>query len=114
MILCLKYAKRVPGAIMSRLADCRRSLCFISRETSEPLGGFPKAAYISPPKLHYDVSPAPLPAFTVHAWADRSLMSASRVDRNDKDKHNPNVELMAQGVANIVLSALRRLPQPGL
>jgi SulP family sulfate permease len=43
------------------------------------------------------------PAFTVTMLgAIESLMSAVVADRMSNDHHNPNVELMAQGVANLV------------
>src|SRR3984893_11908367 len=45
--------------------------------------------------------------------AIESLMSAVVSDRMSKDKHNPNVELMAQGVANIVSPLFGGLPATG-
>ena len=40
--------------------------------------------------------------------AIESLLSAVVADRMSGDKHNPNVELFAQGVANIDVAARRR------
>jgi SulP family sulfate permease len=59
------------------------------------------------------------PAFTVTMLgAIESLLSAVVSDRMSNDRHNPNVELMAQGVANIVsplVCGLRQLePSRGL
>src|SRR5258706_4428954 len=67
------------------------------------------------PNLHYDVFRQLLsPAFTVAMLgAIESLMSAVVSDRMSKDKHNPNVELMAQGVANIVSPLFGGLPATG-
>src|SRR6202030_749920 len=54
------------------------------------------------------------PAFTVTMLgAIESLMSAVVSDRMSKDKHNPNVELMAQGLANIVSPLFGGLPATG-
>ena len=49
------------------------------------------------------------PAVTVAMLgAIESLLSAVVADRMSGDRHNPNVELVAQGVANIVVAAVRR------
>ena len=54
------------------------------------------------------------PAFTVAMLgAIESLMSAMVADRLGGDKHNPNVELIAQGVANIVSPMVGGLPATG-
>src|SRR6202041_3111307 len=54
------------------------------------------------------------PAFTVAMLgAIESLMSAVVADRMSNDHHNPNVELMAQGVANIVSPMFGGLPATG-
>jgi SulP family sulfate permease len=45
--------------------------------------------------------------------AIESLMSAVVSDRMSNDKHNPNVELVAQGVANIVSPLFGGLPATG-
>jgi sulfate permease, SulP family len=42
--------------------------------------------------------------------AIESLMSAVVSDKMSHDKHNPNVELIAQGVANIFSSLFGGLP----
>jgi SulP family sulfate permease len=67
------------------------------------------------PRLHYDVFRQLLsPAFTVAMLgAIESLMSAVVSDRMSNDKHNPNVELIAQGVANIVSPLFGGLPATG-
>ena len=45
--------------------------------------------------------------------AIESLMSAVVSDRMSGDKHNPNVELVAQGIANIVSPMFGGLPATG-
>ena len=54
------------------------------------------------------------PAFTVAMLgAIESLMSAVVSDRMSNDRHNPNVELIGQGVANIVSPMFGGLPATG-
>ena len=54
------------------------------------------------------------PALTVAMLgAIESLMSAVVADRMSDDRHNPNVELVAQGVANIVSPMFGGLPATG-
>src|SRR6202022_1622849 len=54
------------------------------------------------------------PAFTVAMLgAIESLMSAVVSDRMSNDKHNPNVELIGQGIANIVSPLFGGLPATG-
>ena len=54
------------------------------------------------------------PAVTVAMLgAIESLMSAMVADRMSGDKHNPNVELMAQGIANIASPLFGGLPATG-
>ncbi|MGB7471134.1 MAG: SulP family inorganic anion transporter, partial [Candidatus Acidiferrum sp.] len=67
------------------------------------------------PHFSYDSARQLLsPAFTVAMLgAIESLMSAVVSDRMSNDKHNPNVELMAQGVANIVSPLFGGLPATG-
>jgi MFS superfamily sulfate permease-like transporter len=54
------------------------------------------------------------PAITVAMLgAIESLMSAVVADRMSGDQHNPNVELMAQGIANILSPLFGGLPATG-
>ena len=118
MVLCLKYAKRVPGAIVVTFgATLAVTLFALPMETiGTRFGGIPSGLpKIAMPQLHYDTLRQLLsPAFTVAILgAIESLMSAVVSDRMSKDKHNPNVELMAQGVANIVSPLFGGLPATG-
>jgi sulfate permease, SulP family len=118
MILCLKYAKRIPGAIIVTFgATAAVALLHLPVETiGTRFGGIPSGLpTLAIPKLHYNVLRQLLsPAFTVAMLgAIESLMSAVVSDRMSKDKHNPNVELMAQGVANIVSPLFGGLPATG-
>ncbi len=67
------------------------------------------------PKFHVDmIRPLFAPAMTVAMLgAIESLMSAVVSDRMSGDKHNPNVELVAQGVANIFSPLFGGLPATG-
>jgi sulfate permease, SulP family len=118
MIFCLKYAKRVPGAIVVTFAATAAVTLFhLPVETiGTRFGGIPRGLpTLALPNLHYDVFRQLLsPAFTVAMLgAIESLMSAVVSDRMSKDKHNPNVELVAQGVANIVSPLFGGLPATG-
>src|SRR6201988_4304292 len=118
MIFCLKYAKRVPGTIIVTFgATAAVTLLHLPVETiGTRFGGIPSGLpTLALPKFHYDVFRQLLsPAFTVAMLgAIESLMSAVVSDRMSKDKHNPNVELMAQGVANIVSPLFGGLPATG-
>ncbi len=118
MIVCLKYAKRIPGAIIVTFgATAAVALLHIPVETiGTRFGGIPSGLpTLAIPKIHYNVLRQLLsPAFTVAMLgAIESLMSAVVSDRMSKDKHNPNVELMAQGVANIVSPLFGGLPATG-
>src|SRR5205085_5226336 len=67
------------------------------------------------PQFHYDIFRQLLSsAFTVAMLgAIESLMSAVVSDRMSNDKHNPNVELIGQGLANILSPMFGGLPATG-
>jgi SulP family sulfate permease len=118
MIFCMKYARGIPGAIVVTFAaTIAVTLFHLPVETiGTRFGGIPRGLpAFALPQLHYDVFRQLLsPAFTVAMLgAIESLMSAVVSDRMSKDKHNPNVELMAQGVANIVSPLFGGLPATG-
>jgi len=118
LIFCLKYAKRIPGAIVVTFgATIAVTLLHLPVETiGTRFGGIPSGLpTFAIPKLHYNILSQLLsPAFTVAMLgAIESLMSAVVSDRMSKDKHNPNVELMAQGIANIVSPLFGGLPATG-
>jgi sulfate permease, SulP family len=118
MILCLRFAKRIPGAIVVTVgATLAVTLLRFPVETiGTRFGGIPSGLpTFQIPNLHYDLVRQLLsPAFTVAMLgAIESLMSAVVSDRMSKDKHNPNIELMAQGVANIFSPLFGGLPATG-
>jgi len=118
MIFCLKYAKKIPGAILVTFgATAAVSLLNIPVETiGTRFGGIPSGLpTLIIPEFRYDIARQLLSsAFTVAMLgAIESLMSAVVSDRMSNDKHNPNVELIGQGVANIVSPLFGGLPATG-
>src|SRR5437870_1754617 len=118
MVFCLKYAKKIPGAILVTFGATAAVILFlVNLETiGTRFGGIPKGLpTIAVPKFHYDIFRQLLSsAFTVAMLgAIESLMSAVVSDRMSNDKHNPNVELIGQGVANILSPLFGGLPATG-
>lgn len=118
MILCQKYARRVPGAILVCFgATAAVALLQLGVETiGTRFGGIPKGLpHFALPEFHYDTARQLLsPALTVAMLgAIESLMSAVVSDKMSRDKHNPNVELIAQGFANILSPLVGGLPATG-
>jgi sulfate permease, SulP family len=118
MVICLRYAKKIPGAILVTFgATTFVTLLRIPVETiGTRFGGIPSGLpTFAMPSLHYELIRQLLsPAFTVAMLgAIESLMSAVVSDRMSGDKHNPNVELIAQGVANIFSPVFGGLPATG-
>ena len=118
IIACTRYVKRVPGYIVALVAGTAAVLLLhLHVETiGTRFGGIPSGL----PKL--DIPPfrpalfRPLipSALTVAMLgAIESLMSAVVSDRLSGDKHNPNVELVGQGIANIFSPLFGGLPATG-
>src|SRR4051812_12467090 len=109
---------RIPGSIVALFAGTLA--VFVFRMPVETVGtrfgGIPSGL----PALHVPRIPLSLvgglvmPAVTVALLgAIESLMSAMVADRMSGDRHNPNVELVAQGVANIASPLFGGLPATG-
>ena len=118
MVFCLKYAKKIPGAILVTFGATAAVMLFhMNVETiGTRFGGIPKGLpTLVIPQFHYDIFRQLLSAaFTVAMLgAIESLMSAVVSDRMSNDKHNPNVELIGQGVANIISPLFGGLPATG-
>src|SRR5438045_422696 len=118
MIFCLKYAKKIPGAILVTFGATAAVMLFhLNVETiGTRFGGIPKGLpTIVMPHFHYDIFRQLLSsAFTVAMLgAIESLMSAVVSDRMSNDRHNPNVELIGQGIANIISPMFGGLPATG-
>jgi SulP family sulfate permease len=118
-ILLLRRAMpRVPGAIVALVGGtAAAALLGLDLDTiGSRFGGIPAGL----PAAHIPVFQGALipvlirPALTVAMLgAIESLMSAVVADRMGNDRHNPNMELIGQGVANVVSPIFGGLPATG-
>jgi SulP family sulfate permease len=118
LIVCRAVSNRVPGPIVALVLGTAAVFVFkLPVETiGSRFGGIPSGLpHLHIPKFHADLIHGLLgPAVTVAMLgAIESLMSAVVSDRMSNDHHNPNVELMAQGVANIASPMFGGLPATG-
>jgi sulfate permease, SulP family len=118
IIVFMRYVKRVPGYIVALFLGTVAVLLFkLPVETiGTRFGGIPSGLpTLKFPHLRLDLlRPLVSPAITVAMLgAIESLMSAVVSDRMSGDKHNPNVELVGQGVANILSPLFGGLPATG-
>ena len=118
ILLTIRFLPRVPGYIVALFtATLVVYLLHLPVETiGSRFGGIPSGF----PRFHVPVFDYATmrtlisPAITVAMLgAIESLMSAVVADRMSGDQHNPNVELMAQGVANILSPLFGGLPATG-
>jgi sulfate permease, SulP family len=118
IIVCMRYVKKVPGYIVAMfvgtalVAIFKLPVATIGSRFGGIPAGFPHMVI---PKFRADLMrPLISPAITVAMLgAIESLMSAVVSDRMSGDKHNPNVELVGQGVANIFSPLFGGLPATG-
>jgi Sulfate permease and related transporters (MFS superfamily) len=118
MLLCAVYFRRIPGAILVCFgATAAVGILHLPAETiGTRFGGIPSGLpHLSIPQLQPNLLLHLLsPAVTVAILgAIESLFSAVVSDKMSNDKHNPNVELVAQGVANIFSPLFGGLPATG-
>jgi SulP family sulfate permease len=118
MLLCRAISSRIPGPIVAMFgATVAAFLLKLPVETiGTRFGGIPSGLpHFAVPQWHASLVHGLLgPAFTVAMLgAIESLMSAVVSDRMSNDRHNPNVELIGQGVANIVSPMFGGLPATG-
>jgi SulP family sulfate permease len=118
MIVCRAFSNKIPGAIVALVLGTAAVYLFkLPVETiGTRFGGIPGGLpHLQIPKFHPGLIHNLLgPALTVAMLgAIESLMSAVVSDRMSNDHHNPNVELMAQGVANIASPMFGGLPATG-
>jgi SulP family sulfate permease len=113
-----RVSKRVPGSIVAlRLGTIAVAVLELDVETiGTRFGGIPAGL----PTFHIPtfrlelVGPLFVPALTVAMLgAIESLMSAMVADRMSGDRHESNVELVAQGIANIAAPLFGGLPATG-
>lgn len=113
-----RWNKRVPGSIVALfVATLAVPLLHLSVETvGTRFGGIPQGfPSFTLPQLRIDqVLPLLPSAFTVAMLAAvESLLSAVVADGMSGDKHNSNVELIAQGVANLASPLFGGIPATG-
>lgn len=118
IILFMHYVKKVPGYIVALVVGTALVVIFkLPVETiGSRFGGIPKGLpQMEVPPIRFDLlRPLISPAITVAMLgAIESLMSAVVSDRMSGSKHNPNVELVGQGVANIFSPLFGGLPATG-
>jgi len=118
ILVFTRYVKRVPGYIVALFAGTALVMIFkLPVETiGTRFGGIPSGfPGIKIPHFHFDLlRPLISPAITVAMLgAIESLMSAVVSDRMSGNKHNPNVELVGQGIANIFSPLFGGLPATG-
>jgi SulP family sulfate permease len=118
MVTCRALSSRIPGPIVAMLgATLAAYFLKLPVETiGSRFGGIPSGLpHLAVPHFHASLIQGLLgPAFTVAMLgAIESLMSAVVSDRMSNDRHNPNVELIGQGVANIISPIFGGLPATG-
>src|ERR1051325_6189381 len=118
ILICRAISPRIPGAIVGLLgATITACLLKFPVETiGTRFGGIPSGLpHLAIPQFRVDLIHGLLgPAFTVAMLgANESLMSAVVSDRMSNDPHNPNVELIGQGVANFISPMFGGLPATG-
>ena len=118
LLVWRRLVPRVPGYIVALLGGTAAVIVFrLPVETiGTRFGGIPSGLpHFAMPRFRADLIPTLFrPAVTVAMLgAIESLMSAVVADRMGNDRHNPNVELLAQGVANIASPLFGGLPATG-
>ena len=118
ILTCAKRLPKLPGYIAALFVGTLVvwALKLPVETIGTRFGGIPAGLpTLHIPAFHFNLlRPLISPAITVAMLgAIESLMSAVVSDRMSGDKHNPNVELVAQGVANIISPLFGGLPATG-
>jgi SulP family sulfate permease len=113
-----RFVKGIPGTVVGLVAGT--AVAWLAQLPVETVASRFGAVPSGLPAFHIPAFRPSLilallsPALTVAMLgAIESLMSAVVADRMSGDRHNPNVELVAQGVANIVSPLFGGLPATG-
>ncbi len=118
VIFLPRLTRRIPGSIVAMLA-CTAFVAFTDfpvETIGSKFGGIPAGLpHFSLPAFHFDQIGLLLPsAITVALLAAvESLLSAVVADSMSGARHNSNVELVAQGIANIVSPLFGGIPATG-
>ena len=118
IVVLPRWLPKVPGSIVALLAGTSAVALFhLPVETiGSTFGGIPSGLPpVAVPAFRADlILPLLQPAFTVAVLAAlESLLSAVVADSMTGDRHNSNAELVAQGVANIVVPMVGGIPVTG-
>ncbi len=118
ILLLPRLTKRVPGSIAALVAATLAVAAFgFPVETiGSRFGGIPTGLpHISIPPVRAELIVPLLPAAVTVAMlaAIESLLSAVVADGMSGDKHNSNVELLAQGIANVAVPLVGGIPATG-
>lgn len=118
ILITPRWFPRIPGSVLALVAGTAAVAIFqLPVDTiGTRFGGIPQGLpAFSVPQFRADLILPLLPAaFTVAMLAAiESLLSAVVGDRMSGDRHNPTVELAAQGVANIVVPFFGGIPVTG-
>ena len=118
LVVWRRLVPRLPGYIVALLGGTAAVAVFgLPVETvGTRFGGIPSGwPHLVVPAFRADLMPVLFrPALTVAMLgAIESLMSAVVADRMGGDRHNPNVELIAQGLANVASPLVGGLPATG-
>jgi len=118
LVICRGISARIPGPIVALILATAAVYFFHPpvETIGTKFGGIPSGLpHLQFPSFRADLIHGLLgPAFTVAMLgAIESLMSAVVSDRMSNDRHNPNVELIGQGVANVVSPMFGGLPATG-
>ena len=118
ILLVNRYIKAVPGTVVALIGGT--AVAWFAGVNVETIGSRFGSIPSGLPEVHIPTfDPALItklisPAMTVAMLgAIESLMSAVVADRMSGDRHNPNVELIAQGVANVISPMVGGLPATG-
>src|SRR3954467_473301 len=118
ILLTMRYIKRGPGYIPAlRVGTGITVILKLPIETiGSRFGGIPSGLpHFQIPHLQVALIRPLIPSAITIAMlgAIESLMSAVVSDRMSGDRHNPNVELIAQGIANVASPLVGGLPATG-
>jgi sulfate permease, SulP family len=118
ILLLPRLTKRVPGSIVALvLATLAVATFDLPVETiGSRFGGIPTGLpHISLPQVRADLIVPLLPAAVTVAMlaAIESLLSAVVADSMSGDRHNSNMELFAQGIANLAVPFVGGVPATG-
>lgn len=118
ILILPRFTRRIPASIVALFACTIISALFhLNVETiGSRFGGIPRGLPpFAIPTFHAEhILPLIPSAFTVALLAAlESMLSAVVADGMTGDRHNPNVELMAQGIANIASPVFGGIPATG-